>query len=155
MTPSDDAPEQGRLQEYGVDAGPAPVTDDTPTCERCGDELEGDAADGVVPKSRSESATGVVDLARGRERRYLCDECRELERYLVARYHELVDRPGAIGAVAVFCSCQNADEVDVQPVRVGGSAADRRNCSRCGSPEVVVEELPPDGGPAALREGEP
>jgi ribosomal protein S27AE len=152
---SDDSPEpeQGRLQEYGVDTGAAPVDDGPPACERCGDQLEGDTADGWVPKSRGEEMTGVVDLARGRERRYLCEGCKDLKRYLSCRYHELTEQVHISGAVAVYCGCQGEEEVDVQPVRRGEATTYERECSRCGSSEVVVEQLPPDG-PPTLSGGE-
>lgn len=150
---TDPEPEQGRLAKFGVDTGPAPIDDTPPTCERCGEELDGDAAEGYVPRSRGEEHTGVVDLARGHERRYLCEGCQNLEQYLTGRYHALTRRPDISGAVAVYCECHDGDEIDVQPVRRGESATFGRECSRCGSNEVVLEPLPPDGPETPGPEG--
>ena len=135
--------EQGRLQEYGVDAGAPPVDDETePQCERCGDVLDDDECGNRVALSRGEHQTDVVDLYRGRPERDLCGDCMKLEKYLRGRYNELTDNTSVSGAVAVFCSCQDKGEVDVQPVRAAEPIGDRV-CSRCGSAEVVIEELPP------------
>ena len=148
---SDD--DQGRLQDYGVDAGVPPVEDDEPTCERCGTELE-DGERGVrVGQSRAEYETNVTDIYRGRGERDLCEDCVDLERYLRGRHAELTNNVSVTGAVAVFCSCQGDDEVDVQPLRPAEPVADRE-CSRCGSREVVVEELPPDAPEAPEEVGE-
>ena len=144
--------DQGRLQDYGVDAGAPPVEDAAPACERCGDELDDDQRGVRVAQSRGEQASGVVDIHRDRAKRNLCEDCLGLERYLRGRCKELTEKTAVSGAVAVFCSCQAENEVDVQPLRPGESVADRV-CSRCGSTEVVIEELPPDA-PGAPTGGE-
>lgn len=135
---SDDE-DQSRLQEYGVDIEPAPVDDAPATCERCGEELE-DEGRGVRHLSGEEQVTGVFDNNRSSERD-LCENCFNLEKYLNHRYAELSEEIQTRAVVAVFCECQDSDEVDVQAVRrhepIGGRA-----CSRCGSREVIIEELP-------------
>jgi hypothetical protein len=130
---------QSRLQDHGVDTGPAPVDDPAPSCERCGDVLEANEQ-GVRDLTRAEQMGGVVDIHRSTERD-LCEECVQLERYLNWRYAELVEKAQNHGAVVVFCECQDPDEVDVQPLRNHELIGDR-TCSRCGSSEVVIEELP-------------
>jgi hypothetical protein len=46
------------------------------------------------------------------------------------------------GAEAIYCTCHDDDEVDVRPV-YGHNSRQETRCSRCGSQEVVVEQLPP------------
>ncbi|WP_049938141.1 hypothetical protein [Haloplanus natans] len=134
--------DQSRLQEYG-DVGAPPVEETGPVCERCGEDLdEGDTK--RLRVGPAEYETGYYDINRpGTDKRRLCDDCEDLEKYLGHRYKQITERTGADDAVAVFCECHDDDEVDVQPVRHGDTLADIR-CSNCGSAEVLVEELPPD-----------
>jgi len=150
---TDEDPGQGRLQEYGVNIAPSPVDDGPPTCERCGDELDGDGDKRWTPTTRPEEIAGVVDLARGRETRGLCEECQDLEGYLARRHYELTSQHHISGAVDVYCECHDAGEIDVQPVRRGESPSHGRSCSRCGSAKVVLEQLPPAGGAPPDPEG--
>lgn len=130
--------DQSRLQEHGVDTGAAPVDDPAARCERCASEVDG--GEGVRHLSEIEQMAGVADINRSRKRD-LCEACFKLEKYLDRRYNELIRQPQNRGAVAVFCDCHDPDEVDVHPLRryepIGARA-----CSRCGSSEVIIEELP-------------
>lgn len=142
---SDDE-QQSRVQDFGADID---VSDqDAPAvCERCGDEIEDTK---TWYESAEEQRAGVVDVHRSSEERSICSDCGQLEHYLQSRYHELVSDSWVSTAVAVFCECQESEEVDVQPVRRGESVGDVA-CSRCGSREVVIEELPPSGPGVSCR----
>jgi len=135
--------EQGRLQEFGVDADAPPVDEKQPQCERCGNELDSGETGVRIAQSRAEREGDVYDVYRGRQKRDICSDCARMERYLGRRHAELTSNPGVSGAVAIFCACQDDNEVDVQPVRAGENH-DRRQCSRCGSTEIVIEQLPPE-----------
>ena len=136
--------EQNRLQQY-CDVGAPPVETRPPTCDRCGADKD------LSPVSTAESQispaehhTGFRDIREfGEQETYqLCDDCTQLHKYLHYRHAQVTDRAGVVGAVAVFCQCHDDDEVDVCPLRQGETPAGVR-CSRCGTAEVVVEELPP------------
>jgi len=134
--------DQSRLQRYG-EVGAPPVEETGPVCERCGEGLDEDDTT-RLGVGYAEAKTGFHDIKRpGSEKRRLCDDCEDLERYLAHRYALITDGTGTDDAVAVFCMCHDDDEVDVQPVRHGDTLASVR-CSSCGSAEVLVEELPPD-----------
>lgn len=136
--------DQQRLQEYGTGVGAPPVEEAPPACDRCGDELDGDDRE-AWPHTvgRPEHETGYIDIHEFGDDPVLCPDCRDLVRYLTVRYRTITDKPGVSGAVAIHCACQDDDEVDVRPVGYGGDGPVAR-CSRCGSAQVVVEELPPD-----------
>jgi hypothetical protein len=143
-----DEVEQSRLQEY-TDLGAPPVETRPPVCERCGDDLA-DTDTTRDPNSRAEYMAGVLDIRASNNDPRLCEDCQDLDQYLTVRYQQLTERAGVVGAVAVFCSCHDADEVDVRPVRRGDTLNDVA-CVRCESQEVVVEELPPSSTPGHLE----
>jgi hypothetical protein len=68
--------------------------------------------------------------------------------YLSYRYESLTNNPTVKGAVAMYCDCHDEGEVDVRPIRRGQGRPDGR-CLRCGSHDVILEELPPR--PPTLR----
>jgi hypothetical protein len=134
--------DQSRLQEYGVDItveGPDP----DPSCVRCGVEVDDPAPS---YQNRLEAETGIRDVD-GERSDPVCEECKDVQRFLKQKYRHLTEKIGVSGAVAVHCECQDPDEIDVQPIRRGESPGGRA-CSRCGSREVVIERLPPGENPA-------
>lgn len=136
----EEAEPQARLQNW-TDVGAPPVEEEPTTCVRCGEEIDDDLPSGA---GRAEHQTGFVDVRKFDEQPDLCDDCEDLKRYLHHRYSELTEKRNVSGAVAVYCGCQTADEVDVRPVYHGDRPTDVE-CAKCGSSEVVIEELPPTG----------
>lgn len=134
---SDD--KQNRLQDYtNVDA--PPVEDLSPSCDRCNGEF---SEQSELPRGcgGAEYGTGYVDIHSLDDTSSLCEDCEELEIYLNHRHKCLIERPGVIGSVAVYCQCHADNEVDVRPFGIGESTSDIR-CTRCGSGEILLEELP-------------
>jgi len=136
--------DQQRLQKWSDDIGAPPVEDAQPMCARCGEEYDPHAQyddkhelPGAGP---AEYESGYIDVNKFDRDPSVCEDCRELQRYLNYRYHSLTERPDVSRAVAVYCQCQDDDEVDVRPVRRGQQP--EKKCLQCGSSEVVLEELP-------------
>jgi Zn ribbon nucleic-acid-binding protein len=142
MSDEEGAEPQARLQNW-TDVDAPPVEDAPATCVRCGEEL-GDDRDFPTGAGPAERQSGFVDVRKFDDEPDLCDDCKNLKRYLHHRYSELTDKRNVSGAVAVYCGCQTADEVDVRPVYHGDRPTDVE-CAKCGSNEVVIEELPPTG----------
>lgn len=145
-------PEQTRLGAFGVDVPAEREPATGPVCERCSTGVDPDEAL-RVEQSMPEVNFDVTDLRRGGGERLLCEDCVDVERYLHGRHQELTAEPGVVSSVAVFCECQDSREVDVCPLRRGDSL-DEVACSGCGSQQVVVEELPPDGPDGAIDGGD-
>ena len=139
---------QERLQQY-CDVGPSPVKTPDPCCDRCGTEEGELTAPGDTQHRQTppELRTGFQDIQLSSDGDLqLCDDCLGLHKYLHYRHAQVTDPPYVAGSVAVFCPCHDEDEVDVQPVYRGDTIEDFC-CSRCGSAEVVIEELPPATDP--------
>lgn len=134
--------DQSRLQEYG-EVGAPPVEEEPPACDRCGCELDEDDESGLpFGAGYPEHESGFVDIRKIGDAPAFCEDCENLNKYLNHRHNELIQKRNVSAVVAVYCECQGDHEVDVRPVRYGDRQADVA-CSRCGSREVVIEELPP------------
>lgn len=129
---------QQRIQDFGVDVE-VYQPESEPQCERCGDELS-DTQQSTDYADRLEYETEIRDVRE--EAAKLCESCEDEVRFLTHKYKQLTSDVAVSGAVAVYCDCHDNDEIDVQPIRRGESRSGKQ-CSRCGSGAVVVEELPP------------